>query len=58
MLLILYAALSYWAVGVIYENTVFVSSKFGMVFIKKLCIGLILGFIFIPIAVLKRVFKH
>lgn len=58
MLLIIYAALSYWAVGVVYENTVFISSKFGGVFMKKLCIGLILGFIFIPMAVFKRIFKH
>ncbi len=56
ILLIAYIILSYWAAGVvIYENKIIVHS-FGMYFIQRLCYGLFLGILLIPIAVLKRIF--
>ena len=56
ILIILYLGLGYWAVGMtIYKNTVFIEYKMGSVFTHKVIIGAILGWILIPIALIKKV---
>ena len=57
LLFIVYLALSYWAVGVVlYENKIVVHT-FGAFFLKKMCLGLFLGIILIPIAIFKKLFR-
>lgn len=56
LLEILYVIAGYWAAGVVlYENKIVIHS-FGMLFLQKLCLGIFLGLILIPIAILKRIF--
>ena len=53
ILLIIYIALSYWAVGkTIYANKLYIGNVANL-FITKLIIGLILGAMLIPIALFK-----
>lgn len=55
ILLIIYIALGYWAAGkTIYANKVIIEYKPGAFFIRRCCIGALLGVILIPIAILKR----
>jgi len=55
-LVILYAVLGYWAAGVVvYENKI-VFHRLGELFFQKLMLGVIFGWILIPIAILKRIF--
>lgn len=57
VLLIAYVILSYWAAGVvIYENKIVVHT-FGSFFLQRLCYGLFLGVILIPIAIIKKLFS-
>lgn len=54
LLFFIYVALGYWAAGVVfYENRVVIHT-FGALLFRKLCIAIFLGFIIIPIAILKR----
>lgn len=56
LLLIIYLIAGYWAAGVVlYENKIVIHS-FGGLFLQKVTLGMILGFILIPIAILKRLF--
>lgn len=53
MILIIYWILGYWATGVVlYRNKVVVYTE-GALFSKKLIYGLVFGWLFIPIAILK-----
>lgn len=55
ILLAIYFAASYWAAGeTIYANKIMISSKLGDVFIQKLITGSLLGWILIPVALIKR----
>lgn len=57
MIAIIYFVLSYWAVGkVIYADKVVVYSSWTAFFAKKMAIGLLIGWILIPIAILKTLF--
>lgn len=57
MLAIIYLVLSYWAVGkVIYADKVVFYSSWTAFFAKKMAIGLLIGWILIPIAILKIIF--
>lgn len=57
MIALIYLALSYWAVGkVIYADKVVLYSSWTAFFAKKMAIGLLLGWILIPIAILKLIF--
>lgn len=51
---LLYLALGYWAAGVVFFENKIVIHAFGALFFKKLCLGLILGIIIIPVAIIKR----
>ena len=56
VLLILYFVLGYWAAGrTIYANKIIVTSApFGFSFSKFMC-GMFLGWILIPIAIIKKI---
>lgn len=57
MLAIVYIIAGYWAAGVVlYENKI-VFHAFGQLFIQKLVLGTLFGFVLIPIAILKRLFS-
>ena len=57
VLVILYWAVGYWAVNkVLYENKVVIYSSYSALLIKKLSYALFLGWILIPIAILKSIF--
>ena len=57
ILFIIYAALGYWAAGVVfYNDKIVVQTMLGQLFITKLTLGIFLGIIIIPIAIIKRIF--
>lgn len=54
VLLIIYLAAGYWATGkTIYANSILVGT-WNAIFIKRCCMGMILGWILIPIALLRK----
>lgn len=56
LLFVLYLVAGYWAAGVVfYENKVVIHA-FGALFMRKLCLGFILGIVIIPVAIIKRIF--
>ncbi len=55
ILLLIYLIVGYWAAGVIfYENKVVIHA-FGALFMQKLILGMFLGIILIPAAIIKRI---
>lgn len=57
-MVIIYLVLGYWAVGkTIYANKI-VFYTGNTFFMKKLCLGFILGWLLIPIAVFKMIFER
>ena len=55
--LIIYLVLGYWAVGeTIYKNKILFSTQTGGIFIEKLVSALMLGWICIPVAIIKLIF--
>lgn len=53
ILVILYIILGYWATGkTLYANSVLIGTWSG-IFIKRCCMGAILGWILIPVALIK-----
>ncbi len=51
---LIYAIAGYWAVGeVLYGGKVLIYSSYFPIFIKKLVLGMVLGWLFIPIAIIK-----
>lgn len=54
MMFILYAIAGYWAAGVIFFENKVIIHTFGALFVKKLSLGLVLGIILIPAAIIKR----
>lgn len=58
VLLIIYAAASYWATNkVLYEGKVVFYSSAYVHYMKKFLIGMMFGWILIPIAILKCIFQ-
>jgi len=56
ILIIAYAVLGYWAVGqTIYANKIRIGRASDL-FITRLILGLLLGIILIPIAILRKIF--
>lgn len=53
-ILLVYLALGYWAAGVLFYENKIVIHAFGALFFRKLILGMLLGIIIIPIALLKR----
>lgn len=56
LIFVIYLVLGYWAAGVCFYENKIVFHAFGQLFLKKLCLGIILGIVIIPIAFLKRLF--
>ena len=56
MPLLIYLVLGYWAAGVVFYEGKVVIHTFGALFLRKMCLGLILGIVLIPIAILKKLF--
>ena len=57
ILFIIYAIAGYWAAGVVFYNNKFVvQTMLGQLFMIKLVIGLLLGIVIIPVAIIKRIF--
>ena len=55
MLFIIYAALGFWASGVVlYENKIIITTS-SELFTRKLVYGILFGWLFIPIAIIKRI---
>lgn len=55
ILLLIYGILGYWAAGeVIYKNKIVIEFEVGALFMKKLSYGMLLGWILIPIAIIKK----
>lgn len=58
ILFVVYMVFGYWAVGkTIYSNKILIGSTSAII-TKKMCLGAILGWILIPIAILKSIFIH
>ena len=58
ILLIIYAILGYWAVGqTIWANKI-VFGQWNVIIVQRLLLGCILGFILIPLAILKAIFSR
>ena len=56
ILFLLYAALGYWATGVtIYANKIVIHA-FGELFMQRLILGVLFGWILIPVALIKAIF--
>lgn len=51
---LIYLVVGYWAAGVVFYENKIVFHTFGALFFRKLLIAMALGFIVIPIAILKR----
>ena len=57
ILFIIYAIVGYWAAGVVFYNNKFVvQTMLGQLFMTKLVIGILLGIVIIPVAIIKRIF--
>ena len=55
-IVLIYAALGYWATGeTVYANMIRIGTASNL-FYQRLAIGLVFGFILIPIAILKCIF--
>lgn len=53
---IIYLALGYWAVGeTVYKNKVLFSTEVGGIFLQKIATALVIGWICIPIAIIKLI---
>lgn len=58
ILLVVYAIAGYWAVGeTIYANKIRIGTANDL-FLTRLILGCLLGFILIPVAILKKIFFH
>ena len=58
ILAVFYVVAGYWAAGVVlYENKILIYEA-GALFFRKFVWGIMFGWIFIPIAVLKRIFMR
>lgn len=55
ILLIIYMIAGYWATGqTIYANKIVIEFEFGAFFVQRCIMGAILGWILIPVALIKR----
>lgn len=57
ILILIYWIAGYWAYGVVFYEGKIVFYKEGELFLKKLWGGLLLGWVMIPIACIKKLFR-
>ena len=56
MEMIIYLILGYWAVGqTVFKNKIMISSQIGGIFLQKLAVAFILGWILIPVGIIKLI---
>lgn len=56
MEMIIYLILGYWAAGqTVFKNKIMISSQIGGIFLQKLAVAFILGWILIPVAIIKLI---
>lgn len=56
MLVIIYAILGYWATGrTIYRNRILIGTSHG-IFMERFVTGVVLGWVLIPIAIIRLIF--
>lgn len=59
ILIILYIVLGYWATGkTILANKILIASSWMDIFAERLISGTLLGWIIIPIAIIKKILKR
>ena len=58
ILIIIYLALGYWAYGYVNSNKMYIYSDGLSMIAKKLAMALMLGWLLIPIALLKMIFER
>lgn len=56
ILLAIYWAAGYWAYGVVFYEGKVVFAKPGQIFATKLIQGLVFGWLWIPVALIKKIF--
>ncbi len=57
-LFVAYVVLSYWAIGqTLYANKIRVGSMYNL-FLTRVILGMLLGFVLIPIAIIKKLIRH
>lgn len=54
VLSIIYIVFGYWAAGVVFYQNKIVIYSFGQLFLRKFFLGLFLGFILIPVAIIMK----
>lgn len=58
MLFIIYAVLGFWATGVVLYEDKIIFTTWGELFTRKVLYGILLGWLFIPIAIIKRLTRR
>lgn len=56
MVILIYWVLGYMAYGYVNSNKVYIYQRHGQLFLQKAIMGLVLGWFYIPWAVLKMIF--
>lgn len=56
LLVIIYWIAGYWAYGVVFYEGKIVIAREGEIFWKKVANGLFLGWLWIPVAIIKKIF--
>lgn len=57
VLFLIYAIAGYWATGqTIYANKIIIYNTPGALFMRRLTLGIFIGWLLIPVAILKRIF--
>jgi hypothetical protein len=57
ILLAIYVIAGYWATGqTIFKDKIVIEFEFGALFMKRFFLGVLLGWILIPIAVIRKIF--
>ncbi len=57
IIFIVYCCLGYWAAGkTVYANKIIIYSQPGQLFLQKLFMGSLLGWILIPVAIIRCIF--
>ena len=56
-MVVIYIVLGYLAYGYMNEVTIYIYSGFGDLFLHKLIMGMFFGWVFIPLALVKLIFR-
>lgn len=56
-MVVIYIVLGYLAYGYMNEGKIYIYSGFGDLFLHKLIMGMFFGWVFIPLALMKLIFR-